>query len=224
MKFDHKDCAPFVRAFPLQWINLPFELACASCRWRSTSISIIPWSILSHRWVLSIIFTIRNLFHNGIKRVTGGTLNAQKVPLSLMRLRFAIVTHNVDYTLQISGHGLFGNIPGACFPGGSHTLLTYHCLFANRATIVKASELSETMSMNRVTTGQILRTLSRRKHVFSTDRTIVLVFILKAIVRVKYINGNTHTAFLTMAETLDTTNPTEAAFRTMERFLWSRHP
>lgn len=164
------------------------------------------------------------LLHNCIEGVARWTLYSKKVPVSRMRLGFTIIAHNVHHSLQVWWHGLLGNIPCPRLPGGCHGLLRHDRLLANWTTIIKAGQLTEAMGMNRVATRQILRRLTRGKHVFAADWTIVLVLVLEAIVRVEDVNRNAHAALATMSERLNTADAAKATFVAVKRFLGARHP
>jgi hypothetical protein len=88
------------------------------------------------------------LFHDRIERIATWALNAQEMPLPPATLGFTIVAHDIYHSLQICGHGVFRNVSGSGFPGCRHALLTHDRLFANRATVIKASQFSEAMGVN----------------------------------------------------------------------------
>lgn len=75
------------------------------------------------------------------------------------------------------------------------------------------------MSVNGVSTRKILWALARREHVLATDRTVVLVFILEAIVGMENIDRDAHAAFGAMAKRFGTANAAKPTFITMEGFL-----
>ena len=134
----------------------------------------------------------------------------------MVTLGLAVIAHDIDHALQISGHGMFGNVSGAGFPSRRHALLTHHRLFANWAAVIKASQFSEAMRMNGMSARQVLRRLTRRKHVFTAHRTVVLVLVLEALVCVKDAHRNAHTAFAAMAESFDTSDTAKATLLTVK--------
>ena len=136
-----------------------------------------------------------------------------------MALRFTIIAHNVDHTLQIRRHGMFRNISRTRFPGGCHTLLRDHRLFANGTTIIKARQFSETMGMDGMATGQILGRLPRREHVFTADGTVVLVLVLEALVCIEDTDRDAHTTFIAVAEGFHSSHTTETTAVAMEGLL-----
>jgi hypothetical protein len=141
------------------------------------------------------------------------------MPVASVTLGLAVVTHNVDHSLKVSRHGMLCDISGACFPGSSHGLLGHHRLFANGASVIKAGEFAEAMSMNRMTARQILGRLPGREHIFSADRAIVLVFVLETLVSVKNTDRNTHAAFVAVPEGIDASNAAKATLHAVKRLL-----
>jgi len=75
------------------------------------------------------------------------------------------------------------------------------------------------MSVNRMTTGQVLGGLSRREHVFATNRTIVLIFVLEALMSIKDTNRDAHAALVAMTKCLDTSDTAKSTAIAMEGFL-----
>ena len=75
------------------------------------------------------------------------------------------------------------------------------------------------MSVNGMPAGKILGGLSRRKHVFSADRTIVFVLVLEALVSIEDTDRDAHAAFITMAKGFHTSYPTEATAVTVKGLL-----
>jgi hypothetical protein len=159
------------------------------------------------------------LLDHCVKGATIGALDAEKVPLSIGRFGFAIVTHDVHDALQVGRHGVFRNISGTRFPCRCHGLLRYDSLFANWAPIIKAGEFAEAVCMDGVSTREILRRLTRRKHVLTAYRAIVLVFVLEALMGSKHRGRNAHAAFTAMAERFDTAHSTKTTLLTMERLF-----
>jgi hypothetical protein len=74
-----------------------------------------------------------------------------------------------------------------------------------------------------MTTWQVLRRLTRRKHIFSTDRTIVFVLVLEALVGIKDADGNTHTTLIAMTEGINTAYTAKSTLSAMKRFLGLSH-
>jgi len=134
----------------------------------------------------------------------------------MVTLGLTVIAHDIDHALQISRHGMFGNVTSPGLPGRRHALLTHHRLFANRATVIKASQFSEAVCMYGMATRQVLRRLARREHVFAADRTVVLVLVLEALVRVKDTDRDAHAAFATMTESFDATDAAKAALLAMK--------
>lgn len=119
---------------------------------------------------------------------------------------------------------MFCNVPRPGLPGSRHGLLRDDSLLADGAAIIKASKLAEAMSVNGVTTWQILRRLAGGKHVFATYRTVVLVLVLETVVSVEDVDADTHAALSAVPEGFYTTDSTETAFIAMKGFLGSCHP
>jgi hypothetical protein len=88
------------------------------------------------------------MLHDSVKTSTLRALYSKKMPVATATLGFTIVAHDVDDTFEIRGHGLFGNVSRASFPGCRHALLAHHRLLANGTAVVKASQLTKAMSMN----------------------------------------------------------------------------
>lgn len=151
-------------------------------------------------------------------------LDPQKVPISCMTLRFAIVAHNVYHSLQIGGHGMLRNVSRPGLPGRRHGLLRDDRLFANGTTVIETSKFAKAVGVNRMPTGQILGRLSRRKHVFAAYRTIVLVLVLETPVGFKDIDRNTHTTFRAMSEIFLASNSAKATLVAMKGFFGLTHP
>jgi len=126
--------------------------------------------------------------------------------------------------LQVGGHGVFGNVAGPGLPRRTHGLLTDHGLLADRAPVIEASELPEAMRVYRVSAGQILRRLAGREHVLAAHRTIVLVLVTEALVRVKDGDGDAHATLVAVPEGLHPTNAAKPALRAMERLFGHGHP
>jgi len=78
--------------------------------------------------------------------------------------------------------------------------------------------------MNRMATRQILWTLTGGKHVFATDRTVVLVLVLEAIVRLKDMDANTHATLGAVTEGFRATDTTKATFWAMKGLFRLGHP
>jgi hypothetical protein len=135
------------------------------------------------------------LFHDCVERVASRALNAQKVPVAIGALGFAIIAHDIDNSLQVGGHWVFRNVSRSCLPSGCHALLADHSLFANGTAIIKARKLSKAVRMNGMSARKVLRGLPAREHVFTANWTIVLVLVSKALVRVKDAHRNAHAAF-----------------------------
>jgi hypothetical protein len=146
------------------------------------------------------------------------------MPVSSWRLDLTIIAHDIDHSLQIRRHGLFGNVPRSGLPGSRHGLLRNNSLLADGAAIIEASKLAEAMSVDGMTAWQILRRLTRGKHVFATDRTVVLVFVLKTVVTDEDIDADTHATLTAMSEGFCSTDPTETTFVAVERFFVFGHP
>ena len=141
-----------------------------------------------------------------------------------MTLGFAIVAHNVDHTLQVGRHGLFGNVSSTRFPGSRHALLGDNRLFANGTAVIKAGKLAEAMCVNGMTAWKILWRLAGGKHVFAADGTVILVLILEAVVAFKDMNTNAHAALVTVTEVFGATNATKATLIAVKGFLRLGHP
>jgi hypothetical protein len=146
------------------------------------------------------------------------------VPYQARTLGFTVVTHNVNNTLQIRWHGVLRNISSPCFPGCGHALLRHHGLFTDGAPIIKSSQFTEAMGMNGMPTGQILRRLPGGEHIFAANGTIVLVFVLEALVCIEDTHRDTHATFIAVAERFHSSHTAESTAVAMEGFLAQRHP
>jgi hypothetical protein len=114
---------------------------------------------------------------------------------------------------------MLGNISCSGLPCSRHGLLRDYRLFANGATIVKASKFAKAMSMNRMSARQILRRLTRRKHIFSAHWAIVLVLVLETLMSVKDTDRNTHATFVAMAKGIDSSHSAKATLHAVKRLL-----
>jgi hypothetical protein len=166
----------------------------------------------------------QDLLYDGIEGIAAGALNPQKVPYQSWTLGFAVITHNVNDTLQIRWHGMFRNISSACFPGCRHALLRHHGLFTDGASVVKSGQFTEAMGMNCMSTGQILRRLPGGEHIFPANGTIVLVLVLETLMRVENTHRDTHATFIAVAECFHSSHTAESTAVAMEGFLAQRHP
>ena len=164
------------------------------------------------------------MFHHGVERAALWALDAKKVPLQIVCFRFTVITHNIDRSLQIRRHGVFGNVPRSRFPGSGHTLLADNRLFANGASIVKAGKFSEAVRVDSMAAREVLRRLSRRKHVFAADGAVVLVLVLKALVCFKDRRRYAHAALAAVTERLHPTHSTKSTLVAMKRFFSHGHP
>jgi hypothetical protein len=72
------------------------------------------------------------------------------------------------------------------------------------------------MGMNSVTAGQVLRRLSRGKHIFSTNGAVVFVFVFQALMCFKDRDGNAHAALVTVTKRFHSTHAAETTLITME--------
>ena len=70
-----------------------------------------------------------------------------------------------------------------------------------------------------MTTRQVLRRLTRREHVFTTDGAIVLVLVLEALVRLKDGYGNAHATLVAVTKGFDAAHAAKATLDTMKGFL-----
>lgn len=111
------------------------------------------------------------------------------------------------------------NVSRPGFPRGCHGLLRYHRLFADGTTVVEPCQLSKAVRMNGVSTRQVLRRLPGGEHIFPTDWTVVLIFVLETLVGVEDADGNAHATFITVPKGIRATDTTKAAFDAMEWFL-----
>jgi hypothetical protein len=73
--------------------------------------------------------------------------------------------------------------------------------------------------MNGVSAGQVLRRLSRGKHIFSTNGTIVFVLVFQALMCFKDRDGNAHAALVTVTKGFHTAHAAETTLITMEGLL-----
>ena len=148
-----------------------------------------------------------------------GTLNSQEVPLTTNRFCFTVVAYNVNHTLQIGRHGVFRNVPRTGFPSRRHALLAHYSLFANRTAVVESGKFAKAMGMNGVAAGKILRGLARGEHVFSAHGTIVLIFVLEAMVRFKDTDRDAHAALGAVTKGFLTSHTTKSTLAAVKGFL-----
>ena len=173
-------------------------------RWRNRWIGWLR-KMVSPRWLLASWWvgpfsSADNLLDNRVERITSWTLNPKKVPLAPKRLCFTIITHDINHALQICWHGMLSDVSGASFPCSSHALLTDNCFLADWTSIIKARQLSKAMSVNGVSTWQILRRLTRRKHILPTNWAIVLILVFEALMCFEDAHRNAHATFTAVAE------------------------
>ena len=159
------------------------------------------------------------LFYHRIEGRTARALNPEKVPLSSMRLGFTIVAHDIDNSLKIGWHGVFGDIPGSCLPGRCHGLLTNNRLFANGASVIEPRQLPKAMSVNGVSTRQILGRLATAEHVFTAYGAVVFILVLEALMRLKDRDRDAHAAFVAMAKRLDPSHTAKATLHAVKRLF-----
>jgi len=174
----------------------------------------VSWRLLWER--RSSLASTHHLLHDRIERIASWALYSKEMPLAIIRLRFAVVAHDINNALQICRHGVFRNIPSSCFPSGCHTLLTHYRLFANGTAIIKAGQFTEAMRMNGMATRQILWRLARRKHIFATNRAIVLVLVFEALMRLKDTDGNAHTALIAVTKSFHASNAAKPTLFTVK--------
>ena len=166
-----------------------------------------------------------DLFDYGIKAAAFWTLDTEKVPISVDTFVFTVIAHNVDDASKVRWHGLHFNVSCTGKPCGCHGLLTDDSLFANGTSIIKRRKFPETMGMNGMTAGQILRRLSGRKHILPTHRTIILILVFHTIMIVIHTHTYAHTAMLTMSKILPSTHSTKSTIWAMKwLFGFIRHP
>ena len=75
------------------------------------------------------------------------------------------------------------------------------------------------MSVDGMTTREILGRLPRRKHIFTADGAIVFVLVLEALVCIEDTDRDAHTAFITMAKGFHASHTAETTAVTMKGFL-----
>jgi hypothetical protein len=159
------------------------------------------------------------LLDDSVKGVASWALNSQKVPVSIAAFGFTVVAHDIDNPLQVTGHGMLGNIARPGFPSRRHTLLAHNRLFTDWAAIIKACQLSKAVCMNGMSTGQILRRLSGREHVLSTNRAVVLVLVSEALMRIKDTDGDAHAALGAMTKGFYSTDTAETTLIAVKGFF-----
>lgn len=161
----------------------------------------------------------QHLFNNGVKGIAIRALDPQEVPIASVALCFTVIAHDVDDTLEVAGHWMLSNISSTSLPSCRHRLLRHNCLLANWTAIIEAGELAEAMSMNGMSARQILGRLTRREHVLATNRAVVLIFVLEALVSVKHTHRDAHATFIAMSECVDTANTAKPTLHAMERLF-----
>lgn len=134
------------------------------------------------------------------------------MPAEVFGFFLTIITHDVHSTLQVIWHRLQFNISRPCLPSCCHWILTNYSLLTNWASIIETSEVSKAVRMNTVAARQILWTLSRTKHIFTTHWTIIFVLILHTIMCIVHRNTYAHRARGTVFVVL---LPTDAAETTL---------
>jgi hypothetical protein len=70
--------------------------------------------------------------------------------------------------------------------------------------------------MDSMTARQVLRRLTRRKHIFSTDRAIVFVLVLETLVGVKDGDRDTHATLTTVSKGISTADTAKSTFSAMK--------
>lgn len=100
-----------------------------------------------------------------------------------------------------------------------HRRLIHHTLFTNRAAVIKTGQIAQTVRMDRVAAGQILRGEAGGVHVFTADGAGVFVLVLEAAVCFVEGDGDAHAAFVAVSEVGLASYAAEAAFVAVEGFF-----
>ena len=66
--------------------------------------------------------------------------------------------------------------------------------------------------------------LSRRKHVFAADWTVVFVLVFEAIVCLKYVDANAHAALVAVPKVFHSTNATKTTLLAVKGLFALSHP
>jgi len=146
------------------------------------------------------------------------------MPIAILALPLAIITHDIHHPRQILRHGLHLDIPRPRRPRRAHARPRHHRLLAYRAPVVESRQIAKAMRVNGVPARQILRTLSRREHVLATHRAVILVLVLHAAVGVVDAGGDAHAALDAVAEVFASADAAEAALVTVEGAFVEGHP
>jgi len=146
------------------------------------------------------------------------------VPIAILALPLAIITHDTHHPRQILRHGLHLDIPRPLRPRRAHARPRHHRLLAYRAPVIEPCQIAKAMRVNGVPARQILRTLSRREHVLATHRAVVLVLVLHAAVGVVDAGGDAHAALDAVAEVFASADAAEAALVAVEGTFVEGHP
>jgi len=165
-----------------------------------------------------------HLFDHRVEGAAVTALDPQKVPVSGVAFRFAIVAHNVHYPLQVRGHRVLGNVSGAGLPRSGHRLLRDDRLFANGAAVVETGQFAKAVCVDGVAAGQVLGRLAGGKHVLSADRAVVFVLIFETPVGFENVDRNAHAAFRAVPKVLLTTHSAETTLVAMEWLFGLTHP
>lgn len=78
--------------------------------------------------------------------------------------------------------------------------------------------------MDGVSARQVLRRLTGGEHIFAANRAIVLVFVAKALVRVKDRHRDAHATLVAVSKGFHSSHSTKAALLAMKRFFRHTHP
>lgn len=163
-------------------------------------------------------------FNNSVETATIGALHTQKVPRQVRTLDLTIIAHDIHRPRQIFRHRLALNIRCSFCPCRCHGSLTHNRLFTNGTPIIKSRQLPETVRVNCMSTGQILRGVPGGVHILPADGTVVLILIPQTIVRLECFVVDTHGTLVAMAKFVCSSNSTKSAFVTVEGPILRLHP
>ena len=75
------------------------------------------------------------------------------------------------------------------------------------------------MRMNRMTARQILGRLAGRKHIFPTNRAVILVLVFETPVGFENVHRNAHAALRAVSKVFPASNSTKATLITVKWFF-----
>jgi len=166
----------------------------------------------------------KNLFNLGIETGTMSALHPQEMPPAPIRRLLTIDTRYSNDFGMLCRKRLGFDTDRNRLPSGRHSFRSFCGLFANRTARVVGAEIFETLPMNGVATGHLVRSDPTCKQVFLAYGTARHVFPGLAVMVCVKDAVDAHAAVVTVFKVLSTTDATKAASVTMVWVIIHRHP